>query len=118
MKDPVIGTVTAQNGSSTTGNSWDIGTITVNDVELGFVNEYLTAESAAERLAAFPHVSTTLSPATGRMISIANLREGGEMVVLRGAEAQVPLGDGVRKPSVDPEAEAMLGKPLAEYALA
>jgi uncharacterized protein len=101
-----------------TDSAFDIGTIEVEDVELGFVNEYLTAESGHERLATFPDVLTTLSVQTGRIISIANLREGDEVAVLHVPKGNVPLGDGVREPSVYPEVEAMLGKPLAEYALA
>jgi DUF917 family protein len=100
-----------------TENAFDIGTITVGEIELGFVNEYLTAESGGERLATFPDVLTTLSLRTGRIISIADLRVGDEVAVLHVPKAQVPLGDGVREPSVYPEVEAMLGKPLAEYAL-
>ena len=101
-----------------TENAFDIGTVTVGDLELGFVNEYLTAESGGERLATFPDVLTTLSVKTGKIISIANLREGDEVAVLHVPKANVPLGDGVREPSVYPEVEAMLGKPIAEYALA
>ncbi len=101
-----------------TENAFDIGTVEVEDVELGFVNEYLTAESGGERLATFPDVLATLSVQTGRIISIANLREGDEVAVLHVPKANVPLGDGVREPSVYPEVEAMLGKPLAEFALA
>jgi DUF917 family protein len=101
-----------------TENAFDVGTIEVGDLELGFVNEYLTAESGGQRLATFPDVLTTLSTATGRIISIADLREGDEVAVLHVPKANVPLGDGVREPSVYPEVEAMLGKPLAEFALA
>jgi uncharacterized protein len=101
-----------------TENAFDIGMVVVEDVELGFVNEYMTAESAGERLATFPDVLATLSVHTGRIISIADLREGDEVVVLHVPKANVPLGDGVREPSVYPEVEAMLGKPLAPYALA
>jgi uncharacterized protein len=101
-----------------TENAFDIGTVAVGELELGFVNEYLTAESGGERLATFPDVLATLSPQTGRIISIANLREGDEVCVLHVPKANVPLGDGVREPSVYPEVEAMLGKPLADYALA
>ena len=101
-----------------TENAFDIGTVAVGELELGFVNEYLTAESGGERLATFPDVLTTLSPKTGRIISIADLREGDEVAVLHVPKANVPLGDGVREPSVYPEVEAMLGKPLADYALA
>jgi DUF917 family protein len=101
-----------------TENAFDIGTVTLGELELGFVNEYMTAESGGQRLATFPDVLTTLSPATGRIISIAQLSEGDEVAVLHVPKANVPLGDGVREPSVYPEVEAMLGKPLAEYALA
>lgn len=101
-----------------TENAFDIGTIEIEELELGFVNEYLTAESGGERLATFPDVLATLSTQTGRIISIANLRPGDEVAVLHVPKANVPLGDGVREPSVYPEVEAMLGKPLAEYALA
>lgn len=111
-----IGTVRTRN--LRTHNAFDIGTIDVEDIELGFVNEYLTAESSGERLATFPDVLATLSVHTGRIISIANLREGDEVAVLHVPKASIPLGDGVREPSVYPEVEAMLGKPLAEYALA
>jgi hypothetical protein len=78
----------------------------------------VAAESGGERLATFPDVLTTLSTRSGRIISIANLCEGDEVAVLHVPKANVPLGDGVKEPSVYPEVEAMLGKPLAEYALA
>lgn len=78
----------------------------------------VTAEPGPERLATFPDVLATLSVQSGRIISIANLREGDEVAVVHVPKANVPLGDGVREPSVYPEVEAMLGKPLAEYALA
>jgi hypothetical protein len=101
-----------------TENAFDIGRIAVGELDLGFVNEYLTAESGGERLATFPDVLATLSTATGRIISIADIAAGDEVAVLHVPKARVPLGDGVREPSVYPEVEAMLGKPLAQYALA
>ena len=101
-----------------TENAFDIGQIVVDEVELGFVNEYMTAESGGERLATFPDVLTTLSRDTGRIVSIADIRVGDQVAVLHVSKRNVPLGDGVREPSVYPEVEAMLGKPLAEYALA
>ncbi|MGI8506032.1 MAG: DUF917 domain-containing protein [Solirubrobacteraceae bacterium] len=101
-----------------TEHAFDIGSVVVDHVELGFVNEYLTAESAGERLATFPDVLATISTRSGRIISIADLHEGDEVAVLHVPKSGVPLGDGVKEPSVYPEVEAMLGKPLAEYALA
>ena len=101
-----------------TENAFDIGSLAVGELELGFVNEYLTAESGGERLATFPDVLATISLASGRIISIADIAPGDEVAVLHVPKANVPLGDGVKEPSVYPEVEAMLGKPLAEYALA
>ncbi len=99
-------------------NGFDIGGLAVGEVELGFVNEYLAAEAGGERLATFPDVLTTLSAATGRPVSIADIADGDEVCVLAVEKARVPLGAGVWEPSVYPEVEAMLGMPLARYALA
>ena len=101
-----------------TENAFDVGRVVVDELELGFVNEYLTAESAGERLATFPDVLATLSTQTGHIISIANIVPGDEVAVLLAPKAGIPLGDGVKEPSVYPEVEAMLGKPLADHALA
>jgi DUF917 family protein len=101
-----------------TENAFDIGRVAVGELELGFVNEYLTAESGGERLSTFPDVLATISTQTGRIISIAQLAVGDEVAVLCAPKARIPLGDGVKEPSVYPEVEAMLGKPLAAHALA
>jgi DUF917 family protein len=99
-------------------HAFDIGSLCVEDIELGYVNEYLTAESGGERLASFPDVLTTLSLSDGRPVAIKDLADGDKVAVLHADKSHIPIGDGVRDPSVYPEVEAMLGKPLAEYALA
>jgi DUF917 family protein len=99
-------------------HAFDIGSLAVGELELGYVNEYLTAEAGGERLGSFPDVLTTLSARDGRPLSIADIEDGDEVAVLHASRAQIPLGDGVRDPSVYPEVEAMLGKPLAAHALA
>ena len=101
-----------------TEGGFDIGALEVGELELGFVNEYMTIEAAGERLATFPDVITTLSARDGRPVSIADIRDGDEVAVLAVDKARVPLGDGVKEPSVYPEVEEMLGQPLAEQALA
>jgi len=114
----IIATGAVRRRELRTENAFDVGTVVVGELELGFVNEYLTAEAGGERLGTFPDVLSTLSRQTGRIISIADIREGDEVAVLHVPKANVPLGDGVKEPSVYPEVEAMLGKPLAAYALA
>ena len=101
-----------------TEGGFDVGALEVGQLELGFVNEYMTVEGAGERLATFPDVITTLSARDGRPVSIADIREGDEVAVLAVDKSRVPLGAGVKEPSVYPEVEEMLEKPLAEHALA
>jgi uncharacterized protein len=110
------GTVRAKRLRTTGG--FDIGTLEVAELELGFVNEYMTVEAAGERLATFPDVIATLSARDGRPVSIADVADGDEVVVLAVDKSRVPLGAGVKEPSVYPEVEEMLGKPLAAQALA
>lgn len=100
-----------------TEGGFDIGALEVGELELGFVNEYMTIEAAGERLATFPDVITTLSARDGRPVSIADIEEGDEVAVLAVDKSRVPLGAGVKEPSVYPEVEEMLGKPLAKQAL-
>jgi uncharacterized protein len=101
-----------------TEGGFDVGGLEVGELELGFVNEYMTAEAAGERLATFPDVIATLSAADGRPVSIADIGDGQEVAILAVDKSRVPLGAGVKEPSVYPEVEEMLGKPLAELALA
>lgn len=98
-------------------HAFDVGALHVGEVELGYVNEHLTAESAGERLGSFPDVLATLSLRDGRPVSIADIADGDEVAVLHVDRARIPLGDGVFDPSVYPEVEAMLEKPLAAHAL-
>jgi uncharacterized protein len=114
----ILGRGTVRHKQLRTEGGFDIGTLEVAELELGFVNEYMTAEATGERLATFPDVITTLSAVDGRPVSIADIRDGDEVAVLAVDKTQVPLGAGVREPSVYPEVEDLLGKPLVHHALA
>jgi uncharacterized protein len=114
----ILGRGTVRGKRLRTEGGFDIGALEVAELELGFVNEYMTAEAGGERLATFPDVITTLSAGDGRPVSIADIRDGDEVAVLAVDKSLVPLGAGVKEPSVYPEVEDMLGKPLAAHALA
>jgi uncharacterized protein len=114
----ILGRGTARNKRLRTEGGFDVGALDVGELELAFVNEYMTVEADGQRLATFPDVITTLSTRGGRPVSIADVREGDEVAVLAVDKSCVPLGGGVREASVYPEVEEMLGKPLADHALA
>ncbi|WCB91530.1 hypothetical protein DSM104299_00201 [Baekduia alba] len=100
-----------------TEGGFDIGSLQVGDLDVGLVNEYLSVDAGGQRLATFPDVLTTLSLATGRPISIADIRDGDEVAVLHVPHERIPIGDSVLDPSVYPEVEEMLGRPLLSYAV-
>ncbi len=104
-----------------TNEAFDIGTIRVGDgaktVTLHVMNEYMAVDDAqGARIAGFPDVITTLDR-NGVPMSVGELREGHEVLVLRVAKAHIPLSSSVTDPSVYPIVEKALGINLTDYAL-
>lgn len=104
-----------------TNEAFDIGTIRVGDgakaVTLHVMNEYMAVDDAqGARIAGFPDVITTLDR-NGVPMSVGELREGDEVLVLRIAKAHIPLSSSVTDPSVYPIVEKALGINLTDYAL-
>jgi DUF917 family protein len=104
-----------------TNEAFDIGTIRVGEgakaVTLHVMNEYMAVDDAQGlRLAGFPDVITTLN-GDGVPVSVGEVREGEELLVLRIAKAHIPLSSSVTDPSVYPIVEKALGINLTDYAL-
>ncbi|MGP9821094.1 DUF917 domain-containing protein [Salinarimonas sp. NSM] len=104
-----------------TNEAFDIGTVTVGAGDdarvLHVMNEYMAVEDmAGTRLATFPDVITTLDP-TGEPLSVGQLREGMEVVVLQVPKSVIPLASSVLDPSVYPSVEKAMGIAIASYAL-
>ena len=115
------GRVTAKNVRYT-DEAFDIGTITVGSGEsavvLHVMNEYMAVETLdGQRLASFPDVITTLDP-TGYPLSVGEVEEGMEILVLHVEKTKFPLSSSVVDPAVYPPVERALGIELASYAIA
>jgi DUF917 family protein len=101
--------------------AFDVGTITIGDgakaITLHVMNEYMAVDGAdGARLAGYPDVIATLDR-DGTPVSVGELREGNELLVLRIAKQHIPLSSSVTDPSVYPFVEKTLGIALADYAL-
>lgn len=104
-----------------TNEAFDIGTVTVGAGDaartLHVMNEYMAVEDAGGgRLATFPDVITTLDP-NGEPLSVGQLHEGMEVVVLHVPKTVIPLAASVLDPAVYPPVEAAMGIRIADYAL-
>jgi DUF917 family protein len=104
-----------------TTEAFDIGTIRIgagnSQLVLHVMNEYLAVEDAGrERLASYPDVIATLDR-DGVPVSVGEIRDGMELLVLRIAKDVIPLSSSVTDPSVYPVCEKALGINLTDYAL-
>jgi DUF917 family protein len=80
------------------------------------LNEYMALERDGERIATYPDVITTLTPA-GVPVSAGRLAEGMPVHVLHVPKERIPLSASVLDPSVYPPVERALGISIAPYAL-
>jgi len=94
---------------------YDVGRLRVEDVELTFWNEYMTAERSGERLATFPDLITTLDAATGLPLVSAELTDGREVIAMTVPKARLILGAGVKRSESLAPAEAAVGRGLAGW---
>jgi len=104
-----------------TSDAFDIGTIRIGEgssqLVLHVMNEYLAVEDAGKkRLASYPDVITTLGR-QGVPVSVGEIDDGMELLVLRIAKDVIPLSSSVTDPSIYPACERALGINLSDYAL-
>jgi len=104
-----------------TSDAFDIGTIHIGagsgERVLHVMNEYMAVEDTAKkRLASYPDVIATLDP-NGVPVSVGEIEQDVELIVLRIAKDVIPLSSSVTDPSVYGVCEKALGINLADYAL-
>jgi uncharacterized protein len=104
-----------------TPEAFDIGTLRIEQGKeqyiLHVMNEYIAVESAAgDRLATYPDIIATLDRG-GVPISVGEMSEGQELLILRVAKDCISLSSSVSDPSVYPPVEAALGISISDYAL-
>lgn len=104
-----------------TSEAFDVGSVTVGTGReeriLRVMNEYMAVDAPdGARLATFPSVITTLSP-EGEPLSVGELHEGMEVLVLHVPKEIIPLSSSVKDPSVYPAVERAMGIEIARYAL-
>jgi uncharacterized protein len=102
-------------------DAFDIGTIRIEEGKKAFIlhvmNEYMAVEDGANaRLASYPDVITTLDR-NGVPVSVGEINDGMELLVLRISKDVIPLSSSVTDPSVYPVCEKALAINLSDYAL-
>jgi DUF917 family protein len=122
MKGEIVGQgKVARKNVQYTSEAFDIGTIRIGEgageLVLHVMNEYLAVEDAGgTRRASYPDVIATIDR-NGVPVSVGEISEGMELLVLRIAKDLIPLSSSVTDPSVYPVCEKAIGINLTDYAL-
>ena len=102
-----------------TVEGFDVGTVVLADGEarreLTFWNEYMTLDEADERLATFPDLIATMDAKTGMPVPTSHVVEGAELTLLIAPAAELPLGAGMRDPSLFEYIERAVQKEIVSY---
>lgn len=122
MKGEIIGRgKVARKSVKYTSGAFDIGTLRIEEgnraLLLHVMNEYMAVEDGAHaRLASYPDVIATLDR-NGVPVSVGEIGEGMDLLVLRISKDVIPLSSSVTDPSVYGVCEQALGINLSDYAL-
>jgi DUF917 family protein len=95
-----------------TEGGFDHGSFTVDGLTLRYLNEYMTVDRGDKRLATYPDVITTLSPRTGRPVTISAINEGDEVAVFHVHRKDLPLSSSTRDRIALAEVEQIMGVEL------
>jgi DUF917 family protein len=98
-----------------TRGGYDVGRLTIEDVELTFWNEYMTLERSGVRLATFPDLISTLDAVDGTPRTSADLEPGTRVIVLRVPRKNLILGAGMRVPAGFRAVEEVLKRQIVSY---
>jgi len=95
-----------------TEGGFDHGSFSVDGLTLRYLNEYMTVDRGNKRLATYPDVITTLSPKTGRPVTISAINEGDEIAVFHIHRKDLPLSSSTRDRIALAEVEQIMGVEL------
>jgi len=101
-----------------TEGGFDHGSFSVDGLALRYLNEYMTVDRGAKRLATYPDVITTLSLKTGQPVTISAIKEGDQVAVFHVHRKHLPLSSSTRDRIALAEVEQIMGveliKPVQE----
>ena len=94
---------------------FDVGLVHIDEFELTFWNEYMTAERGEQRLGTFPELLMTLDAQTGAPVVTADIREGQDVVVIKVGVDRLLLGSPMRDATLLSGIETIVNKKIVGH---
>jgi len=98
-----------------TKGGFDVGTVTVGDVEMSFWNEYMTLESNGNRLYTFPDLIMTFDCDTGMPLTTAEINKDMNIAIIAVKKDNLKLGAGMYDSKLLKEIEPIINKEILKY---
>ncbi|GMA63856.1 DUF917 family protein [Alicyclobacillus fastidiosus] len=98
-----------------TEGGFDVGFVTIADVEMTFWNEYMTLERHGQRLATFPDLVMTVDTESGLPLITAEIERGQSVTVVVVPRQNLKLGAGMRDRSLFTVVEKAVEKEICKY---
>ena len=98
-----------------TSGGFDVGSLWVNEYELTFWNEYMTAEADGKRIATFPDLIMTFDKNTGFPVTSAEIKNGQEIIIIKADKSNLKLGSGMKDKKLFEDVEKILDKEIIKY---
>ena len=98
-----------------TSGGFDVGSLWVNEYELTFWNEYMTAEADGKRIATFPDLIMTFDKNTGFPVTSAEIKNGQEIIIIKADRSNLKLGSGMKDKKLFEDVEKILDKEIIKY---
>lgn len=95
-----------------TEGGFDHGAFEVEGVRLSYLNEFMAADRAGERIATYPDVISVLSLRDGRPVAIADATDGLPVAVVVVDRDELPLSSSALDADALAEVEGIMGIPL------
>jgi DUF917 family protein len=98
-----------------TSGGFDVGSLWVNEYELTFWNEYMTAEADGKRIATFPDLIMTFDKKTGFPVTSAEISNGQEIIIIKADKSNLKLGSGMKDKKLFEDVEKILNRDIIKY---
>jgi DUF917 family protein len=117
LSGEVVGQGTVARVELVTKGGFDIGSVVLDsDMELSFLNEFITLDFEGTRRYTSPDLITLFEKATGEVVNPAEVEEGMEVAVLAARQETLILGAGMLDIDLLKPLEGLLNRPVARYA--
>lgn len=91
---------------------FDVGVVSIGDLELTIWNEYMTAEISGQRVGTFPDLIMTMDADTGEPVVSAEIREGRNITTILVPRENLLLSSTMSNPELLRAIEPVIGKSI------